>query len=136
MSRYAAARTYLLPESLGDLAGPTSGTVALPWYIDWGPHYEYDLADEADLVLMYERAIREAQSPADLSSYLSADLLRRHWTNLFLPSAVRVAWQTRSPRTGTDGGGNVVEELHRGECQTRGRRDGRATTSMCRGSPV
>jgi hypothetical protein len=97
MSRYAAARVYVLPESLGDLAGPTSGNVTLPRHIDWGPHYEYDLADEADLVLMYERVIREAQSASDLRSYLNADLVRRHWANLFLPSPVRVAWQTRFP---------------------------------------
>lgn len=100
MSRCAAARISVLPESLGDLAGPTSGNVVLPRHIDWGPHYEYDLADEADLILMYERVIREAQSAADLRSYLSADLLLRHWGNLFLPSAVRVAWQTRFPELG------------------------------------
>ena len=97
MSRYAAARIYALPESLDELVGPTSGTVTLPRHIDWGPHYEYELADEADLLLMYERVIREAQSPADLQSHLNADLLRRHWMDLFLPSPTRAAWQARFP---------------------------------------
>src|SRR5947207_1582900 len=97
MSRYAAARIVALPESLDELVGPPSGAVTLPRHIDWGPHYEYDLADEADLVLMYERVIREAQSTADLSAYLSTDLLRRHWTGLFLPTPARAAWQTRFP---------------------------------------
>jgi hypothetical protein len=98
MSRYAAAGIYALPESLDELVGPTSGIVTLPRHIDWGPHYEYDLADEADLLLMYERVIREAQSPADLCAYLNADLLRRHWTDLFLPTPVRTAWQARFPK--------------------------------------
>jgi hypothetical protein len=97
MSRYAAARIYALPESLDESVGPTSGTVTLPRHIDWGPRYEYDLADEADLFLMYERVIREAQSTADLSAYLSTDLLRRHWTGQFLPTPARAAWQTRFP---------------------------------------
>ncbi|MCQ9183724.1 hypothetical protein KMT30_32690 [Streptomyces sp. IBSBF 2953] len=97
MSRYAAARIYALPESLDELVGPTSGTVTLPRHIDWGPHYEYDLADEADLLLMYERVIREAQTAADLRAYLNADLLRQHWTDLFLPTPTRAAWQARFP---------------------------------------
>jgi hypothetical protein len=97
MSRYAAARIYALPESLDELVGPSSGAVTLPRHIDWGPHYEYDLADEADLLLMYERVIREAQSPADLQSHLHAALLRRHWTDLFLPAPARAAWQARFP---------------------------------------
>ena len=95
MSRYAAARIYALPDSLDELVGPTSGSVTLPRPIDWGPRYEYDLADEADLLLMYERVIREAKSTADLRAYLNADLLRRHWTDLFLPSPARAAWQAR-----------------------------------------
>ncbi|MDX2938255.1 hypothetical protein [Streptomyces ipomoeae] len=97
MSRYAAARIYALPESLDELVGPTSGTVTLPRHIDWGPRYEYDLADEADLLLMYERVIREAQAPADLQSHLNTDLLRRHWTDLFLPAPARATWQARFP---------------------------------------
>ncbi|MEH0575699.1 MULTISPECIES: hypothetical protein [Streptomyces] len=97
MSRYGAARIYALAESLDDLVGPTSGTVTLPRHIDFGPHYESDLADKADLLLMYERVVREAQSAADLRAHLNADLLRRHWTDLFLPTPARAAWQARFP---------------------------------------
>lgn len=81
--------------------GPDSGTVTLPWHIGWGPHYAYDLADEADLLLMYERVIREAQAAADLRSYLNPDLLRRHWNALFLPAPARTAWQARLPHRRT-----------------------------------
>ncbi|MET7906332.1 hypothetical protein ABZS86_34740 [Streptomyces sp. NPDC005355] len=52
MSRYAAAKPYVLPTSLTALDGPTTGTAMLPRHIDWGPHYVYDLADEADFRLM------------------------------------------------------------------------------------
>ncbi|MCG0284840.1 hypothetical protein [Streptomyces sp. PSAA01] len=97
MSRYAAAKPYVLPESLDELGGPTAGSVTLPRHIDWGPRYVYDLTDEADLRLMYERVIREAQTRDDLNAYLNAMTLRRMWRDLFLPFPVKTAWETRFP---------------------------------------
>ncbi|MGW7825109.1 hypothetical protein ACWGLF_45655 [Streptomyces puniciscabiei] len=102
MSRYAEARPYALPTSLAELRGPTSGTVELPRHIDWGPRYLYDLQDEADVIVMYERVIREAQSPADLIRFLDAATLRRLWPALFLPGPVRAAWQWRFPELSVD----------------------------------
>jgi hypothetical protein len=96
-SRYAEAKPYALPESLADLAGPTRGLVDLPRHLDWGPRYVYDLADEADVLLMYERVIREAPELDDLHAYVNADLLRHHWVDLFLPLPLRGAWETRFP---------------------------------------
>ncbi|MDJ0380138.1 hypothetical protein [Streptomyces sp. G-G2] len=69
----------------------------LPRHLDWGPHYEYDLADDADVLLMYERVIREAQTPEDLHSHLDADVLRSHRRALFLPGPARAAWESRFP---------------------------------------
>jgi hypothetical protein len=97
MNRYAEAKPYAVPASLAELRGPTSGTVELPRHIDWGPRYRYDLGDEADVILMYERVIREAQSPADLARFLDAATLRRLWAALFLPVPARAAWQRRFP---------------------------------------
>lgn len=97
MNRYTAAKPYTLPTSLSELDGPTTGTVTLPRHLDWGPRYVYDLTDKADVVLMYERVIREAQTPADLQTYLNGALLRRLWADLFLPLPVRSAWQSRFP---------------------------------------
>ncbi|MFZ3494134.1 hypothetical protein ACODT5_13065 [Streptomyces sp. 5.8] len=96
-SRYAQLRPYTLPGSLGELSGPADGLVVLPRHLDWGPHYEYDLADDADVVLMYERVIREAQTPEDLHAHLNADVLRSHWRTLFLPGPARAAWEARFP---------------------------------------
>ncbi|AGP56339.1 hypothetical protein [Streptomyces rapamycinicus] len=97
MSRYAAAKPYVLPESLDELCGSTVGSVTLPRHIDWGPRYVYDLTDEADFRLMYERVIREAQTRDDLNAYLNAMPLRRMWRDLFLPLPVKTAWETRFP---------------------------------------
>lgn len=100
MSRYAVARPYTLPESLGQVAGATTGYVTLPRHLDWGPAYAYDLGDPADLVLMYERVIREAQSPADLHDHLDRVTLLRVWPELFLPRELRALWQTRFAEPG------------------------------------
>ncbi|MFE2183010.1 hypothetical protein [Streptomyces sp. NPDC059455] len=97
MSKCAAAKPYVLPESLAELGGPTAGGVTLPRHIGWGPHYVYDLADEADFRLMYERVIREAQTRDGLNAYLHATSLRQVWHDLFLPLPVRAAWETRFP---------------------------------------
>lgn len=95
MSRYAEAKPYALPTSLADLAGPTSGTVTLPRHIDWGPAYVYELADESDTAVMYERVIREAQSPGDLVAYLNAATLQRVWPRLIIPAPARRQWEAR-----------------------------------------
>ncbi len=71
MSRYAAARIYALPESLDGFVGPASGAMTLPRHIDWGPHCVYDLGDEADLLLMYERVIRITPAGTRPTSWVS-----------------------------------------------------------------
>lgn len=86
-----------MPESLGDLVGPSEGVVRLPRHLDWGPAYEYDLADAADLAVMYERVIREAQSGEDLQTCLDGDTLRRLWGRLVVPAPVRALWERRFP---------------------------------------
>jgi hypothetical protein len=95
VSRYAEAKPYAVPESLSDLTGPVSGTVVLPRHIDWGPDYVYDLADESDLALLYERVIREAQTPDDLVAFLDGATLRRLWPRLIVPRPARVRWEAR-----------------------------------------
>jgi hypothetical protein len=95
VTRYAGARFYALPVALSDLTGPTSGSVVLPRHIDWGPPYVYDLADESDVAVMYERVIREAQTPADLANFLDAATLRRLWPHLIVPPPARRQWEAR-----------------------------------------
>ncbi|UGQ09127.1 hypothetical protein LO772_19415 [Yinghuangia sp. ASG 101] len=97
MSRYAAAKPYAVPERLEDLAGPTAGFVMLPRHIDWGPSYEYDLADEADAAVMYERVIREAAHSSDVVAFLDEATLRRLWPRLVVPAEVRMLWERHFP---------------------------------------
>jgi hypothetical protein len=95
MSRYAEAKPYALPTSLSELTGPTSGAVVLPRHIDWGPAYVYDLADESDIAVMYERVIREAQDANDLAAFLDAKTLLRLWRRLIIPQPARRQWEAR-----------------------------------------
>lgn len=97
MSRYAEARLYVVPESLDELDGPTEGAIQLPRHLDWGPEYEYELADAVDLAVMYERVLREARSQEDLQVYLDSSALRRLWGRLVLPAPVRLLWERRFP---------------------------------------
>jgi hypothetical protein len=94
MTRYADAKPYALPQALADLTGPTDGTAELPRHLDWGPAYVYDLSDEADVAVMYERVIREAEEPADVEMFLNAGVLQRLWSRLVLPPPVRALWES------------------------------------------
>lgn len=77
---------------------PTGAPVAYQVaHLGWGPRYEYDLADDADVPLMHERVVLEAQTPEDLLAPLNADVLRSHWQALFLPGPARAAGESRFP---------------------------------------
>jgi hypothetical protein len=94
---YAENRPYLLPEDLGELAGPVTGVVVLPLRLDWSERAEFHLDDPAERNVMYERVIREATQVDDLHSYLNADVLFQVWRHLFLPARVRQNWEERFP---------------------------------------
>lgn len=49
---------------------------------------------------MYERVIREAQSPTDLHDHLDRNTLLRTWPDLFLPRELAALWQARFPQLG------------------------------------
>jgi hypothetical protein len=94
---YAENRPYVVPENLGELAGPVAGTIRLPLRLDWSERAEFHLDDPAERNLMYERVIREAATIEDLRAYLNEDILRRVWRRLFLPARVREIWEDRFP---------------------------------------
>lgn len=95
--RYADSRTYLVPEDLAELTGPTSGVIELPTHLDWSEQHAYDLDDPVQTGLMYERVIREAASPRDLAYYLNQDVLIRIWKRIYLPARVRRQWESTFP---------------------------------------
>jgi len=94
---YAENRPYLLPETLGELAGPVTGALQLPLRLDWSERAVFHLDDPAERNLMNERVIREAASADDLRSYLNEAVLRQVWQRLFLPRRIRQSWEQRFP---------------------------------------
>ena len=94
---YAENRPYVLPRTLGELAGPVTGTVQLPLRLDWSERAVFHLDDPAERNVMYERVIREATAADDLNSYLNEAVLRRVWRRLFLPQNIRRSWEQRFP---------------------------------------
>jgi hypothetical protein len=94
---YAENRPYVLPTTLGELAGPVTGVIQLPLRLDWSERTEFHLDDPAERNVMYERVIREATRVDDLRSYLNEEVLRQVWARLFLPVRVRRSWEDRFP---------------------------------------
>jgi hypothetical protein len=94
---HAENRPYLLPETLGELAGPVTGVVQLPLRLDWSERTEFHLDDPQERNVMYERVIREATRADDLRSYINEDVLRQVWSRLFLPTRARRIWEDHFP---------------------------------------
>ncbi|MGP3917427.1 hypothetical protein [Nonomuraea sp. 10N515B] len=94
---YGALRPYVVPATLEELTGPTTGVITLPRHLDWGPERSYDLDQIADARLLYMRVIRESATPDDLQRFLNAALLRRLWPELVLPPRVQALWLDRFP---------------------------------------
>jgi hypothetical protein len=92
---YAERRPYVVPGSLGALVGPASGVVRLPTALAWTGRVAYDLDDDADRVVLYERVLVEATDVSVVTALLDEATLRAHWHRLFLPAAVRRAWEQR-----------------------------------------
>jgi hypothetical protein len=90
---YAERRRFVAPGSLSDLAGPVSGSVVLPAHMGWTGRRRYNLDDEADLAVFYERVLVEAMAVDDLAALVDAQLLRSVWRRLFLPAPVRRLWE-------------------------------------------
>ncbi|MFE3452283.1 hypothetical protein ACFXJ8_25510 [Nonomuraea sp. NPDC059194] len=94
---YGDRRPYLVPATLAELTGPTSGVVELPNRLDWSEQRRYNLDDPAELGLMYERVVRESLQVGDLRRYLDGPTLLRVWSRLVLPRRVRALWEERFP---------------------------------------
>jgi len=96
LRRYA--KPYVVPERLDLLTGPTTGLVILPRHLDWSGHGRYELDSPGRIVDLYRTVLIEAASPDDLYAYLDEATLRRLWVYLWLPVAVRLAWEDRFPQ--------------------------------------
>ena len=91
------AKPVVVPDHLDLLAGPTTGVVHLPRHLKWSGNSRYDLSQPGRIGDMYRTVINEAATPADLCTYLERETLRQLWATLWLPAAVRQAWEARFP---------------------------------------
>ena len=85
------------PAQLADLTGPCAGVVELPVTIDWGPRRSYDLGEDVDRRILYERVLREAESTEQVCCYVNGFALADAWDRLWLPQRVRLSWEERFP---------------------------------------
>lgn len=89
------ARPYVVAASLDQLRGPTSGVVLLPHHLDWSGAASYDLDAPGRMVDLYRAVLIEAANPEDLNRYLERTSLKRLWSYLWLPPALRAAWEEK-----------------------------------------
>ena len=94
---YGDRKPYVIPDDLGELRGPTPGTVTLPHHLDWSGRAAYDLDRPARLASMYKVVLNEAASVEDLRTWLDRAALVEAWPTLWLPPRVRELWETRFP---------------------------------------
>lgn len=92
------ARPVVVADALEFLAGPTTGVVELPRHLDWSGHARYDLDAPGRIIDLYRTVLIEASTTQDLQSYLDVATLMRVWSYLWLPQAVRAAWDERFPQ--------------------------------------
>jgi len=88
-------RPYAVPSDLAELRGPAGGVLRLPLSVyssGAGTGREFDLTDPAQQAELYEIVLTTGTA-ADQARYLHADQLRALWPGLWLPAALRAAWQ-------------------------------------------
>jgi hypothetical protein len=66
-------------------------------HLNWSGNAVYDLDAPGRIVDLYRAVLIEASGPQDLYAYLDAAVLRRLWAMLWLPAALRRAWEQRFP---------------------------------------
>jgi hypothetical protein len=91
------AKPIVMPERLDLLAGPVTGAVRLPVRLKWCGANEYDLDSPGRIIDLYRTVINEAQAAEDLHTYLHEATLKSLWAYMWLPTAVRNAWEHRFP---------------------------------------
>lgn len=98
----APVRRYAKPLAVATrldlLTGPTRGVVVLPRHLDWSGQSRYDLDTPGRIIDFYRTVLIEATDPEDLHTYLDDTTLRQLWSYLWLPPALRAAWEQRFPQ--------------------------------------
>jgi plasmid stability protein len=91
-------RAVLVITELSDLCGPTVGKIVLPTRLHREPAGQvFDLDEPWLLREAYQIVLTEAWGALDLATWLNAARLIEAWPELYLPAAVRQAWQDVHP---------------------------------------
>jgi len=98
---YGDRKPYIVADVLGDLRGPTEGTVTLPHHLDWSGRAIYDLDRPARLASMYKAVLNEASTVRDLRDWIDERVLIEIWPTLWLPARLRGLWESRFPELAT-----------------------------------
>lgn len=87
-----------LPASLDDLAGPSHGTIKLPFHIAWSGLTAFDVDRRPLRMSMYHIVLTEGQRD-DLIAYLNRRYLVSQWPVLrtILTPPIRRAWESAFP---------------------------------------
>ena len=94
---YGDRKPYIVADDLGELHGPTKGTVTLPHHLDWSGRATYDLDRPARLTSMYKAVLNEASTVQDLRDWIDDRVLIELWPTLWLPARLRGLWENRFP---------------------------------------
>lgn len=94
---YADRRPIAVPAIWVALAGPAAGPAELPVELGWTGRRQYHLDDPADARVFYERVLADALDAELVARLVNGDRLQALWPQMFLPRAVRAAWEARFP---------------------------------------
>lgn len=91
-------RPVLVITELSDLRGPAAGKIVLPSRLYPDPAGTvFDLDEPSLLAEAYQVVLAEAAGAWDLASWLNAPRLVEAWPDLYLPAAIRQAWEETHP---------------------------------------
>jgi hypothetical protein len=94
---YRDVRPIVVAASLAELIGPTAHVFELPRNLVWSGQSTFDFGDDADLLAAYKIVLVESMRAEYLRAWLHEATLRRLWSQLRLPVAVRDRWQQAFP---------------------------------------
>ena len=90
-------RAVQVAADLDALTGPRTGRHHLPLHLESSARQPFDFADPGQREEAYVLVLLSAGRVEDLQDWLDRDELMSLWPQLYLPRAVRAAWQDRHP---------------------------------------
>jgi hypothetical protein len=106
-----ALRPVVVVLDLSDLHGPLTGCLELPVHLNASAARVFDFSQPGDRAAAYQLVLLEAATADDLTRWIDPDELRRMWPDLYLPRAVRQAWQDAHPQLRALGASSHVPQV-------------------------